>query len=135
MITQIQGNFNSTPAMGLKRTELKVGKIFPKNWKLKGWHIAFCTIPSTDPQATHSSPPSQPQYNLQPPPKPKQRGSTRPQNLDLLQNLIFSSTAEQHSHSSSKPTYILTCYSCSSHPLHRHRSMEVISTLELVTPA
>lgn len=58
MITQIQGDFNSTPAMTFKRIELKGGKTFLKNWKLKCW----CTAP----WPTHSSPPSQARDSLQP---------------------------------------------------------------------
>ena len=124
MITQIQGDFNSTPAMTFKRTGVKGGKIFLKNRKLKCWCTAFCTIPRNSPTAN---------------PQPTSLAAA----VQLTACLLRSPSEEAalvHKTSTSyktsfSPTLLNNALSLALHSLCRRWSMEVGSTLEPVTPA
>lgn len=102
--------------MAFKRTELKGGKIFRKQWKLTCWRTAFCTVSRTAPWPTRRLPRSQPSSS------------------ELL--LATKAHFVQHCWTWCCPSFALLLTSfLTSHPLWRRWGTELESIWEPVSPA
>lgn len=122
-------NRRRLPSTTFKRTELKGGKIFLKNWKLSVnsqscWCTAFCTVSRTAPWPAPRLPRSQPSSS-------ELLLATK---AHFVQHCWTRCSAQLRAPPHRPPTF-WPVTSCSSHPLWRHWGTALNSIMEPVSPA